>query len=163
MSGALSPFTAFCSDGSFLRSSISKTFFLPTLGHQMAQFVMAAYYILWWLFDSTRIQRENGFVVRRMVNPQEGMVRSIYPVLFLVHLCVSCCAMLVQQLIHGCGAQNRSRSSVDWSPARKKSVTWNARQPHGVLTCVIKSIMILGVFLMLFAMPVGTDQKMSCA
>jgi hypothetical protein len=90
-----------------------------------------------------------------MVNPQEGMVRSIHRS-FPSFTCLA--AMLVQQPIHRViGAQNRSRSSVDWSLA--KSVTWNARQPHGVLTCGrLNRSAILNVS-DAFAMPVGTVHK----
>jgi hypothetical protein len=53
----------------------------------MAQFVMAAYYILWWPCSiRLRIQRENGFVVA--ANGSNLVRGSIYYRSFFFYLCV---------------------------------------------------------------------------
>jgi TRAP-type C4-dicarboxylate transport system permease small subunit len=59
-----------------LWSSISKTFFLPSLWTlEMAQFIMVAYYILGGtLFNSIGLRRADGLVLWWLVAAQESVV-----------------------------------------------------------------------------------------
>lgn len=66
--GRIMMYGIFVMVGILLWSSISKTFFLPSLWTlEIAQFAMVAYYILGGaVFDSVGCQCAHGFILRRM-------------------------------------------------------------------------------------------------
>ena len=78
--GRLVMYLIFVMVGILLWSSISKTFFLPSLWTlEMAQFAMVSYYMLGGPYAiQLGLQRADGSLLRRLVGPQEGLVRCLH-------------------------------------------------------------------------------------